>query len=63
MFKTILLNLKQCLNNIRNEINMNSKSVFQYESTFENPREIMSSLQDKNIEIHVQDRNHCDKTD
>ena len=34
------------------------KSIFQYERTFENPREIISSLQDKNIKIHVQDKNH-----
>ena len=54
---------RKSINDIRNEISMITKSIFQYQSTFESPREIMLSLQDKNIEIHVQDRNHGDKID
>ena len=53
-----LPNEGKSMNDMPNEISMNSKSIFQYQSTFESPREIMSHLQDKNIEIHVQDRNH-----
>ena len=51
------------MNDIRNQISMISKFIFQYQSTFESPKEIMLRLQDKNIEIHVQDRNYSDKLD